>query len=65
MTHEEIYKAFKHGRRNFPDLKIETVYRALKRHGLQVVLVKGTNGRLLYNYVPEEERFYLAGRENG
>jgi hypothetical protein len=63
MTLDQIYKAFKHGYRDF-DEPIKKVYRALKYNYLQVILVDcDTDHRKLYNYIPEEDNFELVMME--
>jgi hypothetical protein len=60
MTNEEIYKIWKHGEElKHKGLTPKRVYNALKSCGLQVVLVKDCDDNsIVYNYVPEEEKFY-------
>jgi len=60
MTNEEIYKIYKHGGDfKHKGLTPKRIYNALKSCGLQVVLVKDCDDNLVvYNYVPEEEKFY-------
>lgn len=57
MTNVQIYNAFKHGE-NLSHISIKRIYSALKANDLQVVLVKDINENLvLYNFVPEIEKF--------
>ncbi len=68
MTLWQIYKAFKHGE-DLYDYSLDKLYRALKKHELQVVIVngdvKGKPGRKLYNYIEETDSFELVTEEQG
>jgi hypothetical protein len=55
----DIYKYYKHGG-SLKDLRISinTIYNVLRRHRLQVVIVKDIdNKKMLYVYIPELKRF--------
>ena len=60
MTDDQIYKAWKHGDSlKHNEMTGRRIYRALKRSGLQVVILKDKNDRdVVYNYVPETGVFY-------
>lgn len=60
MTHDEIYKYYKHGG-IFPvkGVSIEKIHIALKMNGIQNVIVKDSkNNDRLFVYIPEENKFY-------
>ena len=61
----DIYKAYKHGE-DFVQYGIDKVYRALKREGEYQVFIVETddNTRKLYNYIPEDDKFYLVMEES-
>ena len=59
MTNWQIYKMYKHGD-DLGSLSLDRVYRALKSNELQVFVVDATDGKKLYNYVPEIDEFVLV-----
>lgn len=61
MNLSQIYKCYKHaGNMKIVSklVGIEKIYKALKKHHLQVFLVKGMNGKQIWNFVPEENLFF-------
>lgn len=70
MTNEEIYKMYKHGGRFISfreyNLTAKQVYNALKKNGIQAVLVKDNNERNnVYIYDEVDDKFkWLYNSEN-
>jgi hypothetical protein len=59
LTNDQIYKIYKKGgsfgNTGLPAIRI---YNALKKYGLQVVIVQDVYGKLqVYNFIPEMDEF--------
>lgn len=58
LSHETIYKIYKHGG-SLKGISNDNIFNALRKHKLQVVLVYDLeNKEHIYNFIPERNRFY-------